>query len=161
MSNGGGTSALSASADSARSKRLKFPKRKPARRPSAKWFGRKPKKEGWAEAREAAVKQTCEVCEESTLIEKSALDDEMNFNYWTVNTAHVDHVVPERLILKLTQQNPHEPVNLMSLDQRHHGIKTSADRLLCKGDRLGFLQILRTNNWPMERVEAALAFYGM
>lgn len=140
---------------------LLFPKRKRIRRPSRKWFGSKPKKEGWKDAREPAVKTVCEVCGASTVVKRQELDDNLNSNIWDVNTAHIDHVVPERMVLKLTDQNPHEPVNLMSLDAQCHGIKTSADRHLCKGDRLSFLQVLRENQWPMERVEEALKFYGM
>lgn len=140
---------------------LSFPKRKRSRRRSLKWFGRKPKKQGWTDAREPAVKSVCEVCGESTIVKKQELDENLNFNIWDVNSAHIDHVVPERLVLKLTDQNPHELVNLMSLDSSCHGTKTSADRHLCRGDKLRFLQVLRENGWEMQRVEAALKYYGM
>jgi len=72
----------------------------------------------------------------------------------------VDHIVPERLVLELRpEMNPHERTNLMNLNRVCHGLKGAADAKLCRGDKLGYLQILRENNWPMERVEAALAFF--
>lgn len=74
----------------------------------------------------------------------------------------IDHIVPERLVLKLCPEKPpHFAVNLMCLAKSCHGEKGAADRALCKGDKLEFLRILRENGWPMERVEKALAFYGM
>lgn len=74
----------------------------------------------------------------------------------------VDHIVPERLILEFRpQMNPHDPRNLMTLAAKCHGIKTHADAKLCRADRLGFLEMLRKERWPMERVEKALAIYGL
>jgi hypothetical protein len=74
----------------------------------------------------------------------------------------VDHIVPERLLLTLGRANPHEPINLMCLAASPcHGIKTSADRYICEGNTARYLEILEQNNWPMDRVRAALAFYGL
>lgn len=134
-----------------------FPKKKRKRKPSKRWFGKKPRKEGWEEARKKAVKPTCEVSGEPTLI----VWQESDGNKRMENIAHVDHIVCERMILALCpEMDPHHEINLMSLSRKFHGIKTSADRLLCRGDKLRFLQILNQHGWPMERVHSALEFYG-
>lgn len=156
---GDGSDATKTSIGSRVTRGLKFPKKKRARKASRRWFGRKPKKDGWQEAR--AAKGACEVCGKSTIEKKERVGEDLSLNAWEVNNAHVDHIIPERMILQLCpEMDPHHKINQMTLDSSCHGIKTGADRLFCKGDKLRFLQRLRENNWPMERVEAALQFYG-
>ncbi len=83
-------------------------------------------------------------------------------NVYVTYVGAVDHLVAERLILQLAPgMDPHDRVNLMCLQRVCHGIKIGADRLLCRGDKLGFLQRLRENGWPMDRVQRALEFYGI
>jgi hypothetical protein len=41
------------------------------------------------------------------------------------------------------------------------GIKTAADRYLGRGNKFRSLKILHSNNWPMERIESALASYAL
>jgi hypothetical protein len=36
-----------------------------------------------------------------------------------------------------------------------------ADHKLCLGNKLGYLEILRTHNFDLARVERALALYGL
>lgn len=135
---------------------LQFRKKKRTRKRSKRWFGQAPRKEGWTDAREAFVLARCEHCAAET-VEGKKEGETLIVRY----TGHVDHIVPERMILQLCPgMNPHDPINLMCLARSCHGIKTSADRHLCRGDKLRFLQILGERNWPMGRVHTALKFYG-
>ena len=147
-----------ASDASAVTRRLAFPKKKRKRRVSKKWYGRTPEKAGLWDLRRAVLAMCATHC--GGCGERFATRIEGGIWIGLAELVHVDHVCPERLILKLCTQDPHEPINLMPLHIRCHGIKTSADRYLCRGDKLRFLEILRRNNWPMERIAAALAFYG-
>jgi hypothetical protein len=74
---------------------------------------------------------------------------------------HVDHIVPARLIRRLKLGNPDRQENLQSLCGSCHGCKLQADHKLCLGDKLGYLEILRRHGFKMERVERALALYGL
>jgi hypothetical protein len=57
---------------------------------------------------------------------------------------------------------PHARINLICLSVEEHGRKRSAeDALLKSGDMLTYLSELNRLGWPMERVHAALKFYGM
>lgn len=49
---------------------------------------------------------------------------------------------------------------MMALCVHHNNTKKKAERMLAAGNKLGFMQYLRERNWPMERLEAALAIYG-
>ncbi len=68
----------------------------------------------------------------------------------------IDHIVPFRLC------NENVDINLMALCIRNgcHTIKTQAETKLLKGDIVGFLSKLRSSNWPMTRVTAALIHYN-
>jgi 5-methylcytosine-specific restriction endonuclease McrA len=68
----------------------------------------------------------------------------------------VDHIIPFRLV----KRNDLE--NLISLCKSPcHGLKTlTAERLLLRGDFLGFQTILNQQGWPMPRVEAAISYWG-
>ncbi|MGH9735453.1 MAG: hypothetical protein ACRD8A_12795 [Candidatus Acidiferrales bacterium] len=139
------------------------------------WLGVRPRKRGWIVAREAAEKEHCEHCGQMVLYRAEAL----LLNAIPANGllaiperckrvlvyrfgGAVDHLVPERLILQFRpDMNPHHPLNLMTLAVRCHAIKTQADARLCRGDKLGFLDVLRKHDWPMERIEAALALYQL
>lgn len=123
-----------------------------------KWHGTPPEKKSWKQARKKFELAVCEHCG-------------LDLNHHGIGFASkraalryrgaVDHIVPERLAL-LIGKNPHEPLNLMCLAASPcHGIKTSADRYICAGDVARYLEILQANNWPMDRVQAALAFYGI
>jgi hypothetical protein len=123
-----------------------------------RWRGLEPKKQGWKQARKKFELAICEHC---------GLDlNNHGIGFPSKRAAlryrgAVDHIVPERLIL-LTRMNPHEPINLICLAEScHNRIKTPADKLLCEGDRAGYLRTLEENGFPMERVRAALAFYGL
>ena len=123
-----------------------------------RWPGVAPEKDGWKDASKRFRFAVCEHCG-------------LDLNHHGIGFASkkaalryrgaVDHIVPERLAL-LIGKNPHEPLNLMCLAASPcHGIKTSADRYICAGDTARYLEILQQNNWPMDRVHAALAFYGI
>jgi 5-methylcytosine-specific restriction endonuclease McrA len=121
------------------------------------WSGKRPKKKGWKSARKKFVVAECEHC--GAQLNRHGIGSPCKAIALRFGGA-VDHIVPERLAL-LTKKNPHDPVNLMCLARPCHGIKTVADWHLCRGDKAKFLEILRKYNWPMERVEAALTFYGL
>jgi HNH endonuclease len=74
---------------------------------------------------------------------------------------HVDHIVPVRLIRRLKVGNPDRRENLQCICGSCHGCKLQADHRLCLGDKLGYLEILRTHHFDLERVERALALYGL
>jgi hypothetical protein len=74
---------------------------------------------------------------------------------------HVDHIVPARLIRKLKAGNPDRRENLQCICGTCHGYKLQADHKLCLGDQLGYIEILRTHNFDLARVERALALYGL
>lgn len=104
---------------------------------SRKWVGERPKKRGWQK-----VRRTVE-----------GRSNERNI---------LDHIVPERFVLTYCpKRDPHAKINLMWLNSAEHGVKTSADAKLCRGDKLGYIAVLTANNWPMEKVNAALAHYGL
>ena len=71
---------------------------------------------------------------------------------------HVDHIVPARLIRRLKAGNPDRRENLQCICGTCHGYKLQADHKLCLGDKLGYLETLRTD---LGRVERALALYGL
>lgn len=70
-----------------------------------------------------------------------------------------DHICPARLAAQ-GEVDPHDLRNLMAICVSHNNSKKKAERMLAAGNKLGFLQYLRTRGWPMERVEAALQLYG-
>ena len=74
---------------------------------------------------------------------------------------HVDHIVPARLIRRLNAGNPDRRENLQCICGTCHGYKLQADHKLCMGDKLGYLEILRTHHFDLGRVERALAHYGL
>jgi hypothetical protein len=74
---------------------------------------------------------------------------------------HVDHIVPARLIRRLKAGNPDRPENLQCICATCHGYKLQADHKLCMGDQLGYLEILRTHNFDLARVERGLALYSL
>ena len=74
---------------------------------------------------------------------------------------HVDHIVPARLIRRLRAGNPDRRENLQCICGTCHGYKLQADHKLCMGDKLGYLEILRTHNFDLGRVERALGLYGL
>lgn len=74
---------------------------------------------------------------------------------------HMDHIIPARIAAE-AGKNPHAPVNLMWLSNTSHGQKKAAEeQLKGKGGMYGFVLKLKQDNWPMERVKAALEFYGL
>ena len=74
---------------------------------------------------------------------------------------HVDHIVPARLIRRLNAGNPDRRENLQCICGTCHGCKLQADHKLCLGDKLAYLEILRTHHFDLARVERALAVYGL
>jgi hypothetical protein len=74
---------------------------------------------------------------------------------------HVDHIVPARLIRRLKAGNPDRRENLQCICRTCHGCKLQGDHKLCMGDKLGYLEVLRTHNFDLARVERALALYGL
>lgn len=139
------------------------------------WLGLPPRKRGWIVAREAAQKEHCEHCGACVLYRAEALllnaipangplaipqrcKRVLVYRFGGV----IDHIVPERLVLEFRPDlSPHQPVNLMTLTAKCHAIKTQADARLCRADRLGYCEMLRKHAWPMDRIEAALAFYDL
>ena len=57
--------------------------------------------------------------------------------------------------------NPDPSENLQRLCGTCHGYKLEADHRLCLGDKLGYLEILRRHGFDLQRVERALALYGL
>jgi len=114
-----------------------------------KWPGPRPSRKGWKKHRVSALRGKCEV--ECCGIEfKQA-----------AARRHVDHIVPARLLRRLKAGHPDRPENLQSLCGTCHGYKLQADHRLCLGDKLGYLEILRTHGFDLARVERALAVYGL
>lgn len=73
----------------------------------------------------------------------------------------VDHIVGFSIIRHFASaMEPDSQINYMSLCRPCHIIKTHADRHLYQGDLLRFRGLLNSNNWPMDRVESALKYYG-
>lgn len=71
----------------------------------------------------------------------------------------IDHLCPIRLAAQ-SEADPHDLRNLLGVCVGHNNSKKRAELMLAAGNRLGFLEYLRMRNWPMERVESALAIYG-
>lgn len=114
-----------------------------------KWPGTAPTRKGWKSHRVSALRGQCEV-------ELCGQDFKQ-----AGARRHVDHIVPARLIRKLRAGNPDRRENLQCLCGTCHGYKLQADHKLCLGDRLGYLEILRTHNIDVSRAERALALFGM
>lgn len=114
-----------------------------------KWPGPKPFRRDWRWKRMPALQETCEVATCRAIFERSVV------------TRHVDHIVPTRLIQRLKAGHPHRRENLQCICGICRGYKLEADHKLCMGDKLGYLEILRTHNFDMPRVERALAIYGL
>jgi 5-methylcytosine-specific restriction endonuclease McrA len=68
----------------------------------------------------------------------------------------VDHIVPFRSVLR------NDLVNLISVCKApcHVRKTTTAERRFLRGDYLGFKRLLNQQGWPMERVEAAIKWWG-
>jgi DNA-directed RNA polymerase subunit RPC12/RpoP len=113
------------------------------------WPGPRPSRNGWKKHRTASLRDRCEV-------EFCGVD----FKQSSVRR-HVDHIVPARLIRRLRAGNPDRRENLECICGTCHGYKLQADHKLCLGDKLGYLEILRTHHFDLARVERALALYGL
>lgn len=114
-----------------------------------KWPGPRPSRKGWRKLRTPALRGKCEV-------ETCGVD----FKQAGIRR-HVDHIVPARLIRRLKAGDPDRRENLQCICGPCHGYKLQADHKLCMGDKLGYLEILRTHNFDLARVERALALYGL
>jgi hypothetical protein len=114
-----------------------------------KWPGAAPNRRGWKNRRTVALKGNCEV-------ETCGAD----FKNPEVSR-HVDHIVPARLIRKLRAGNPDRRENLQCICGTCHGYKLQADHRLCLGDRLGYVEILRTHHFDVARAERALLLYRL
>ena len=114
-----------------------------------KWPGPGPSRNGWKKHRTSALREKCEV-------ESCGAD----FKQDGIRR-HVDHIVPARLIRRLRAGNPDRRENLQCICGTCHGYKLQADHKLCLGDKLGYLEILRTHNFDLGRVERALTLYGL
>jgi hypothetical protein len=106
-----------------------------------KWPGQSPARRGWKSHRILALRGRCEVefCE-------------IDFKQAGARR-QVDHIVPARLIRRLRAGNPDRRENLQCICGTYHGYKLQADHNLCLGDKLGYLEILRTHHCDLERVE--------
>jgi hypothetical protein len=114
-----------------------------------KWPGPRPLRKGWGNLRMPALREKCEV-------------ETCGVNFKQTRTRrHVDHIVPARLIRRLNAGNPDSRENLQCICGSCHGYKLQADHKLCLGDKLGYLEILRTHNFDLVRVEKALALYSL
>ena len=65
------------------------------------------------------------------------------------------------LIRRLRAGNPDRGENLQCICGTCHGYNLQADHKLCMGSSLGYLQILRIQNFDVARVEQALALFGL
>jgi len=114
-----------------------------------KWPGPRPSRKDWRRHRIPALCANCEVDSCGIDFKKSGVG------------RHVDHIVPARLIRRLKAGNPNRRENLQCICGTCHGYKLQADHKLCLGDKLGYLEILRAHNFGLDRVERALAIYGL
>jgi HNH endonuclease len=114
-----------------------------------KWPGTEPNRKGWRSHRVQALRGQCEV----ELCGKDFRE--------AGTRRHVDHIVPARLIRRLRAGNPDRRENLQCVCGTCHGYKLQADHKLCMGDKLGYLEILRTHHFDVARAEQALALYGL
>jgi HNH endonuclease len=114
-----------------------------------KWPGAAPTRKGWRSQRVSALGEKCEV-------ESCGQDFKQ-----AGARRHVDHIVPARLIRRLRAGNPDRRENLECICGTCHGYKLQADHKLCLGDKLGYLEILRTHHFDMPRVERVLALFGI
>ncbi len=114
-----------------------------------KWPGLRPSRKGWKKGRTSALRGKCEV-------ESCGVD----FKQAGIRR-HVDHIVPARLIRRLKAGNPDRRENLQCICGTCHGYKLQADHKLCLGDKLGYLETLRTHHFDLARVERALGLYGL
>jgi hypothetical protein len=114
-----------------------------------KWPGTAPSRNGWRSHRVTALRGICEV----------ALCG-VDFRQ-TGARRHVDHIVPARLIRRLRAGNPDRWENLQCICGTCHGYKLQADHKLCMGDKLGYLEIIRTHHFDVARAERALALFGL
>lgn len=124
------------------------------RKKETKYQLKKPEKRGWQRKRDVALTTMCEVtrCPFATVHGSRTI---------TYLNRIVDHIVPERLAAA-TGKDPHARINLICIHANTHGRKRAAeDQLLKAGDVLTYLQELNRLGWPMERVHAALRFYGL
>lgn len=74
---------------------------------------------------------------------------------------HVDHIVPYRLMLRWSELDPNDSVNLASLCSSCHGRKTPCERLLLDGDVVGYLTQLRWMSYPPGMVKSAFVYAGL
>lgn len=125
-----------------------------------KWPGRVPNRHLWPKARRKCLYAVCEHCGRELNAHGIGFDTAGKLQRFG-SAGHVDHIVPARLVELRTRKNPNEPLNLWTLAVTCHGIKTGADRHLCEGNRGRYLEILEANHFPMDRVRAALAYYGL
>ena len=108
-----------------------------------------PARKGWKNHRVSALREKCEV-------ELCGQDFKQ-----AGTRRHADHIVPARLIRQLRARNPDRRENLQCICGTRHGYKLQADHKLCMGDKLGYLEILRTHHFDLGRAEQALALYGL
>ncbi len=73
----------------------------------------------------------------------------------------IDQIVPARLVRRLRAGNPDRRENLEAVCGTRHGHNLQADHKLHLGDKLGYLEILRTHPFDLVRVERALAIYDL
>jgi len=98
-----------------------------------KWPGPCPSRKGWRNHRRSAIRGNCEV-------------ESCGVNFKQVGIRrHVDHIVPARLIRRLSAGNPDRRENLQCICGTCHGYKLQADHRLCLGDKLGYLEIRSQN----------------
>ncbi len=109
-----------------------------------KWPGLRPSRKGWRKSRSAALCGKCEIESCGVVFKQSGI------------SRHADHIVPARLIRRLKAGNPDRRENLQCVCGSCHGCKLQADHKLCLGDKLGYLEILRTHNFDLPRDERAI-----
>ena len=114
-----------------------------------KWPGPRPSRKGWNKHRISALRGKCEV-------ESCGIDLKQ-----AGASRHVDHIVPARVIRRLSAGNPDRPENLQGFCGTCHGYKLQADHKLYLGHKLDYLEILRTHQFDLLRVNCALAIYGL
>ena len=108
-----------------------------------------PSRNGWRKSRTGGLREKCEA-------EPCGVD----FKQAGVRR-HVDHIVPARLIRRLRAGNPDRRENVQCICGTCHGYKLHADHKLCLGDKLGYVEVLRTHHFGLARVERALDMYGL
>jgi hypothetical protein len=114
-----------------------------------------PRRLKWKQIRAECAKPTCEVTGVPLYVPSE--DPEK-----LVYIGALDHICPERFLRRFAPGlDPHLPLNLITVCSSLHAKKRRAEDALFRSDLLTFRGELNRLEYPMERVDEALRFYGL